>query len=155
MTYATAVAAIETYLRAEYSTPANIFVDGHKFEPSPGTDQVLMRINDNGASFDDSVGRSTNRVGYIGVAQFVIYTASGKGKKTATDIADEIMNIFRRKVLDDAGAVITDPADAFIRFSPSRGKVGNAQHPYKAAEQVAEPHLLTTVNAPFVRYEYQ
>ena len=143
MSYQTERQAIEEYLKAGYSaTP--IGYDAQEFTPT--ADSILATIN-NGDMRQGTIGGAANRVDHIGVLQIQIFTASGAGSQAWRGYAQTLETLFAGKIIDSAGAIITTPSDAFIRFSPQD------QYPYVAGVHVDMKFNIATLNIPFVRYE--
>ena len=107
----------------------------------------------NGRVNQGSIGAyPLNLLHNIGAVMFSIWTAGGTGSAEANGYAETILSLFRYKTLDSAGAVVTSQAQAaLIRFSPP--ELGFNGHPYISGRSDDPPHLMTTVTAPFVRYE--
>lgn len=146
MTYQLERAAIETYINTSWAGATSIGFDRQKFTPSANT--ISLTIN-NGQTLQGSIGRASNRIEYIGLVQVLIYTEAGKGSAAWRGYAETLEGIFRNARLDNAGVAITDPADEFIRFSP------HDQHPYVAGSSDDVNLTVTTLNAPFARYEFR
>jgi hypothetical protein len=142
-------AAIETYFLAAWGAGGPVGMDGHAFEPAAGS--VMITIQ-SGAVLQGSIGRTSNRLDHVGVLIASIFTAGGVGSEAWRTHAGKIIGFLRDKTISRQGAIITTPADAFVRFSPP-GIAGN-QHPYISASFAVPPLLQTNVTAPFVRYSF-
>lgn len=143
MTYQTERAAIEAYLKAQWSDTPIIF-DAQKGKAA--ADTIRLTIN-NGSAVQGSIGRGANRLDYVGVVQIQIFTEAGKGSAGWRGYAETLDGIFRDARLTTAGAAITAVNQEFIRFSPQQ------QHPYVSGTVTHAGIQSTTFNAPFVRYE--
>lgn len=146
MSYSQERKAIETYFQAQWGATTTIGLDGHKF--TPVADSVRLTIN-SGARLQGSIGRTANRIDHIGTLVVSIYTDGKEGSEAWRGYAETIIGFLHEKTLDDAGAIITTTADAFLRFSPAGG-----QHPYISASFKDAPLHITNITAPFARYEY-
>lgn len=143
MTYALERSAIEQYLIDGWASATPIGFDRQTFEPVANS--ISLTINGDNV-IQGSIGRSANRIESLGLVQVMIYTEAGKGSSGWRGYADALHALFFQARITSAGAAISAVDQEFIRFSP------NQQHPYVAATQVHEGLMMTTFNAPFVRY---
>ena len=150
MTFQLERSAIEAYFIAGWNEATPIIQDGHGGEPT--NNSVRLTIS-SGRALQASIGRIANRIDHIGMITVTIYTAGGKGSAAWRGYAETVMGLFFEKTIDDAGALITATADAFVRFSPPQ--LGNNAHPYIAASFADAPFYITNVIAPFARYSYR
>lgn len=147
MSYDNERRAIEAYFTAQWGVTTPIGYDGQTFTPE--ADNVLLTIH-SGAVLQGSIGRDANRKDHMGNLTVSIYTDGDKGSVAWRPYAETIIGFLMDKTLDNAGAVITDPADAFLRFSPPTR--AGFQHPYISASFKTAPFTQTNIIAPFVRY---
>lgn len=150
MSYDLERSAIETYFKTQWTDATPIGFDGQKFDPV--INSICLTIT-SGATRQGSIGRTANRIDHVGLATFQIITEGGKGSVKWRPLAETIQGIFFETTIDQNGAVITDTADAFVRFSPPQ--LGDNRHPYIAASFPDPPFHRTNVIAPFVRYSYR
>lgn len=150
MSYQTERAAIEAYFIAQWAAATPLGLDGHKF--TPVNNSVRLTIQ-SGAVLQGSIGRTANRIDHVGMLTVTIYTEGGKGSAAWRGYAETIMGFLFETTIDNAGAVITATADAFVRFSPP--ELSDNRHPYIAASFADAPFHVTNIIAPFVRYEYR
>lgn len=143
MTYAAERLAIETYLAAQWGSTTPILFDAHGGEAVANS--IRLVIN-SGAVLQGSIGRTSNRLEFVGVAQILIHTAAGLGSAAWRGYAETLAGIFREARLTTAGVAITTAGEEFIRFSPA------GQHPYISGTQTEPSLMTTTFNAPFIRY---
>jgi hypothetical protein len=146
MTYQLERRAVETFFVAQWGGATPVGMDGHLFEPAINSLRLTIQ---SGAVLQGSIGRALDRIDHIGVLQVQVFTEGGKGSQTWRGYVETIQGFLTNAVIDDAGVAITDPADAFVRFSPQN------QHPYIAGATHDAPFLITTLNAPFVRYGFK
>jgi len=146
MTYQTERAAIETYLNTQWAGATAIGFDRQSFTPAANTIALFIQ---NGQTVQGSIGRASNRIEYVGLAQILIFTEAGKGSAAWRGYAETLEGIFRNARITSAGVAITDPADEFVRFSP------RDQHPYIAGHSDEISLTTTTLNMPFARYEFR
>ena len=142
--------AIETYFIAQWAGATPIIMDGHGGKPVENSLRLTIQ---SGAVLQGSIGRVANRIDNLGLVTISIFTAGGAGSTAWRGYAETIESIFFEKTLDQAGALITATADAFVRFSPPQ--LNDNQHPYVAASFAVPPLHQTNVIAPFVRYSYR
>lgn len=144
MSYAGEREAIERFLVTEWGGETALGMDAHKL--TIAAPSISLTIN-NGVALQGSIGRSTNRIEYVGLVQIVIYTEAGKGSAAWRTYADKLRAIFQNARIDENGRRIDAVDEEFIRFSPQ------SQHPYIAGTQAEASLHMATFNAPFVRYE--
>lgn len=144
MTYQLERAAIEQYLITGWASATPLGLDAQTFTPT--VNSISLTIN-GGDVVQGSIGRSANRIEYVGLAQIMIYTEAGKGSAAWRGYAETLKDLFFEARITAAGAAISAVNEEFIRFSP-RG-----QHPYIAGSQINEGLTMTTFNAPYVRYD--
>jgi len=143
MSYDQERAAIEAYFNSNWSaTPVGF--DDHLF--TPVADSVRLKIQD-GVVLQGTIGGAQNRIDHVGVLQIQIFVAGGKGSVSWRGYVETITQLFHGVIIDTSGVLITDPANAFIKFAPE------GQYPYIGGNQMEPPFEIITVNAPFVRYE--
>lgn len=145
MSYTQERGAIEAYFLAQWADATPVFQDG--FEADPVAPSVMLKVK-SGAVMQGSIGCASNRIDHTGMLQVFVFVEGGKGSEKWRPYATTITDFLRNTTIDNAGAVITSPSDAFVRFSP-RGNM----HPYLANVSDEPPFTLATINAPFVRYE--
>lgn len=143
MSFANERKAIEAYFKANYSATA-IMWDGHTAEPV--ADSVRLTIL-NGAALQGTVGMASNRVDHVGIVAIQIFTDGGAGSQAWRGYADTITALFSGVSLDTAGATGPAPANEFIRFSPA------GEYPSVVSSIDDPPFHITTINAPYTRYE--
>lgn len=141
--------AIEAYFLSQWGATTYIRVDGQTF--TPRADSVQLTIH-SGAVLQGSIGRINNRKDHMGNLTVSIYTDGDKGSSAWRGYAETIINFLMEKTLDDAGAVITTTADAFLRFSPPTQS--GIMHPYISASFKAAPFTQTNIIAPYSRYSF-
>jgi len=146
MTYQTERSAIETYFGTQWGSTTTIGYDAQKF--TPVADSVLLTIQ-SGLVKQDSIGRTLDRIAYIGLLQITIITEGGKGSAGWRGYAETIKGFLQNVTISSAGVVITAPSQAFVRFSPQN------QHPHIAAAIMEMPFHRAVMNAPFWRYEFE
>lgn len=146
MSYSTERQAIETYFNTEWAARTSFGFDGHPFTPEHDTVQLFIQSGD---VLQGSIGRVANRIDHIGLLQIMVYTDSGKGSAAWRSRAEDVMGILFNKRLTSAGLVVGSGDTEFLRFSPQD------QHPYIAGQDRGINLTTTTINAPFVRYEYK
>lgn len=140
--------AIVTFFETQWANATPYGLPEFTFVPTPGS--VRMTIAE-GDELQGTIGRVQNVANNVGVVMFQIYTAGGTGTKAANELAETLKTMFRNKTLSAAGVVITDPSQAFVRFSPP--ELGAGCHPKVVSRMVVETLLQTNVNCPFVRYQ--
>jgi hypothetical protein len=141
--------AIETYVEAQWANGVPMGMDGHPF--TVAAPSVRMTITE-GMTRQGSIGRVVNTVNQIGLVTFQIFTAGGTGSDEWRGYAQTLLDLFHGRTLDAAGAVVTSGAQTpLVRFSPP--ELGDAAHPYIAAQIDGAPHHQSNIICPFVRYE--
>ena len=108
-----------------------------------------------GQRFQGSIGRTQNRIDNVGIVTVSIYTDGDLGSSGWRGHAQAAIDVFHGKTIGQDGQVITNTADAFVRFSPVSARGQNEQHPYVSASNKQTPFQITNVIAPFVRYEFK
>lgn len=152
MTYQLERSSIEAYFIAQWASATPVYMDGHIGEPVENS--VRLSIN-SGRVLQGSVGRVSNRIDHVGTVVVAIYTPGDEGSAAWRGYAETIQGIFHGKTIDDAGAVITAHADAFVRFSPVGPGGAEEQHPYISASFKDAPFHITNITVPFIRYGYR
>jgi len=143
MSAAGEIVAIETFIKANW-TATTIGYIGQKFTP---VDNSMLLSVVPGDVFQGTIGGTQTRVDYLSVLQAQIFTAGGKGEAVARGHAQTLITLLHGAILSASGALITTPADAFVRFSPKD------DHPRISSVSHDAPFTIATVAAPFVRYE--
>ena len=141
--------AIERYFQANWVYSEPLGMDGHPFTASAGS--VRLTIKD-GARMQGTIGRVQNVVNRIGTLTAQIFTAGGIGSSSWRIIGDRVIDLTHNITIDASGAVVTSASQtALVRFSPP--ELGDAAHPYIAADIDEAPFRQTNIICPFVVYE--
>ncbi len=141
--------AVEAYFIAQWANATPYGLDGQPFTATAPS--VRLTILD-GAAIQASVGQTNRVITNIGVLSLQLFTDGALGSSSWRGLAETLLTMFHGVCLDAAGAVITSPGQtALVRFSPP--EVGRGCHPYVANQTPGTPFRMTTINAPFVRYQ--
>lgn len=144
MTYQLERSAIERFVDAQWSGRTAIHFDGHTQEPV--ADCIRLTIQPS-TVLQGSIGRTANRIEYVGVLQIQVITRGGEGSADWREYVEVLDGILRNARVKSDGLPAT--ANEFIRFSPQD------QHPYVSGVVSDIPFTIATLNAPFVRYAYK
>ncbi len=120
-------------------------IDGEKVAVTAGAG--FMSIT-NGAGGQTSMGSpEANLHDYAGVLAVVFFKAGGQGSKEARALADQIVDFFTGRKIDEDQLPPRSGSDVVIDFAR------NGLAPYLAECRHEGDLLRTVVNAPFIRTE--
>ena len=140
--------AIEVYFKDSWTATAYA-LDGEPCEPVAPFVQLVIK---DGSVMQGSIGRAQNTLHNVGILTLVVYTDALLRSSAWRGYAQDLMDLFRGKTLDENGNILTTQAqEALVRFSPPQDN----SHPYIGAEFIDGPLHRTNVICPFLRYSLQ